>query len=196
METALPSYSNFASVHRPGRLHKLFAGKLQGAQTDSDASLEELEAIILSTIVKRDNSTIDISAYNISANDFRALFDNVLKKHPELLDVATNRAYGDQQLTSFHAEYLFEDYSYDDIMTLRQNLANGIAHAMSWIPKDATDLEKVKAVHDWLCAHVDYDYDTESAHDGEPWEYDRSTTYGLIIKNGIDGRFYPYWWRN
>jgi hypothetical protein len=80
LETALPSYSNFASVHRPGRLHKLFAGKLQGAQADSDASLEELEAIILSTIVKRDNSTIDISAYNISANDFRALFDNVLKK--------------------------------------------------------------------------------------------------------------------
>jgi len=33
------------------------------------------------------------------------------KRHPELLGVATNRAYGDQQLTSFHAEYLFEDYS-------------------------------------------------------------------------------------
>jgi hypothetical protein len=68
-----------------------------------------LEALILSTIVKRDDSTIDISAYNISANDFRALFDNVLKKHPELFDVATNRAYGDQQLTSFHAEYLMCD---------------------------------------------------------------------------------------
>ena len=43
---------------------------------------------------------------------------------------------------------------------MREEMSRGIANAMSWIPADGSDLEKVKAAHDWICTHVTY-YDGE-----------------------------------
>ncbi len=43
---------------------------------------------------------------------------------------------------------------------MRKEMSQGIANAMSWIPADGSDLEKVKVAHDWICTHVTY-YDGE-----------------------------------
>ncbi len=73
---------------------------------------------------------------------------------------------------------------------MRQKLARGIAHAMSWIPANGTDLEKVKAAHDWLVAHVEYDHGTFNSNPQGNWSDAVGTVYGTVL-NTYD-TFYPY----
>ena len=160
------------------------------AQSDGDdliAQYPDFANAILANYVKRSSEPITVPS-DLEFSDVQAIRKSILKKHPELCDVGTDFSTANNQ---FVPDYLFEDKSYDEILSMRQDMARAIAHAMSWIPKDGTDLEKVKAAHDWLVSHVLYHKATEQASDIEKQSWKReSGCYGNILANHEP--FYPY----
>ncbi len=158
-------------------------------QTDGVALVDEYPEFadaILSNYVTRSSEPIDIPA-GLDFFDVGAIVKSVLKAHPELCDVSTSYSTANQQ---FVPEYLFPDKSYDEIMDMRQRMAQGIAHAMSWIPQDGSDLEKVKAAHDWLVSHVVYHKATEQSTEKDSWIW-KTGYYGGVLAN--HDPFYPYY---
>ncbi len=155
------------------------------AQSDDDdaiAQYPELAAKILNNYVKRSSEPIDISSYDIDFSGVQSIVNALLKQHPELVDISTGFSIADKQ---FVPEYMFTDKPITEILAMRHKMAREIAHAMSWIPENGTDLQKVKAAHDWLVAHIYYDYETLdllNTLDAESVTR-KSTAYGNVLTN-------------
>lgn len=54
-------------------------------------------------------------------------------------------------------------YSYDDIDAKQKQIDTEVDSLMRTIPSDASDFEKVLAVHDWLCDHIVYELSEDSS---------------------------------
>ena len=163
----------------------------QSEDEDLIAQYPELATTILTQMVNRKDDVIDVSSYNINESDLSALVDAILVKHPELFDVEPSWV-GPRTdpVSTFKASYLFTDKSNDVIFEQRQKMARGIAHAMSWIPANGTDLEKAKAAQDFLVAHVSYDSTTFNSNKEGSWSDADPTTYGTVLTE--HDNFYPY----
>ena len=166
----------------------------QSAQPDDSLinQYPELAAKILDQIVNRKTDVLDVSSYNISSDDLDNLLDEILLQHPELFDVGTSwNGPWTTPTQTFQARYLFTDKSLADILAMRQKMARGIAHAMSWIPANGTDLQKAKAAQDFLVAHVTYDSATYTSNPSGNWSGATDlTTYGAVLT--AHDPFYPY----
>ena len=162
-----------------------------GSQSENEgyiAQYPELAYKIITSLAKREELTIDGPSENITGLDLHYLLNEILKHHPEFFDVA-NSLKGSAE-TGYTITYLLTNKTNDEIFDMRQKLARGIAHAMSWIPANGTDLEKVKAAHDWLVAHVEYDHSTFNSNPWGNWSDAVGTVYGTVLNT--HDTFYPY----
>ena len=153
-----------------------------GSQSENEgyiAQYPELAYKIITSLAKREELTIDGPSENITGLDLHYLLNEILKHHPEFFDVA-NSLKGSAE-TGYTITYLLTNKTNDEIFDMRQKLARGIAHAMSWIPANGTDLEKVKAAHDWLVAHVEYDHSTFNSNPWGNWSDARMPGYLLRV---------------
>ncbi len=173
-----------------GSPHQAFADTgdepdaLAATQSDDDiiAKYPELADLVLDHFVTRNEEWVDLTPYNIGYDDFGELYKAILIKHPELFDVRTG--YNGAILypmERYQPLFIYPDKPYEEIVSMRQTLARGIAHAMSWIPADGSDLEKAKAAHDFLTAHVTYDSATYNSNPTGSWSDSEVTTYGSIL---------------
>ncbi len=158
------------------------------AQSELDTSPEALEALIYGQLVKRDETPVDVSAFEITSSDFNTFFKDLLEKHPELFDVVSwEGTHGSgEYLVTVAAKYALKSSHTDEqVLAMRAKFVQGIADAMAWIPTNGTDLEKVKAAHDWMCTHVSYYY---GSYAGDYTNY--PTPYGNMHDN--QDPFYAY----
>lgn len=148
-------------------------------QADPDTSDQALEALVLTALEQRDRDAVDVARFNKSFQEFSALYKKLLLEHPELFDVGwtLNGTYdASGTIQTLTPTYYLNSYTDDEVFAMRKKMLQGIADAMAWIPADGSDLEKVKAAHDWMCTHVTYyagSYNEIGSYALEP------TTYGL-----------------
>lgn len=120
------------------------------------------EDVIYQALAECREGPIDVSAFNIGESwcDNKP-WENVICHHPELFYVEYYEAKVDQEahkLLTITPHYMLTNrFSVEEILQMREKMSEGIASAMASIPADGTDLEKVRAAHDWLCLHVVYD---------------------------------------
>ncbi len=99
-------------------------------------------------------TVIDVSMYKISRSSIYSAFAAVLNRHPELYFVDTEIGvhYGEatEEVTRLDISYL--DYDREQVEAEMNRTIAGLAAGMS-------DLEKVIAIHDFLCVDVTYPYE-------------------------------------
>ena len=68
----------------------------------------------------------------------------------------------------------------DQAAEMKASYEEAMQDALSWIPEGATDLQKAKAIHDWLLDHCSYNHEaaasTPSDYGWEPW-----TSYSGLV---------------
>ena len=152
-----------------------------------------LETVLLNAFATRSTNPIDVERFGLGFSELNSVYSKVLYDHPELFDVQINwvDATGDGSvITSITPKYLLTNYTDEQVFEMRSLMAKGIADAMSWIPAQGSDLDKVKAAHDWLCSHVEYDRDTANEHAAGTYFDEEPVAYGLILTDREP--FYPY----
>ena len=136
------------------------------------ADVEGAKAALLEGLLNRE-AEIDISSYKISTDQIEALIAEVINENSELFYVGS-QSYSFDEETDLVISCIF-DYKYDATTTETYNAALEAAYKEA-IP-DATgmsDVQKARALHDYLCQHVQYDSSTS-------YKY---TAYGAIV-NGL-----------
>lgn len=154
---------------------------------------QSLETVLLNAFATRNADPIDVERFGLGFSELNDVYTQVLYDHPELFDVQINwvDATSDGNIiTSITPKYLLDNYPDEQVFEMRSLMAKGIADAMSWIPAQGSDLDKVKAAHDWLCSHVVYDQDTANEHAMGTYFNEEPVAYGLMITDREP--FYPY----
>ncbi len=156
-------------------------GDDQGGLLDAQAvDTQQLRALILTAAGSGSRENVNIARYGINSDDFMALYEKTIEEAPDLFFCnggCSVQYYPDTgQAVSFTPSY--EKYQ-GDLSSLRAEYNAGLADMLSWVPFGASDLEKVKAVHDWLCWNVTYD-DAAVESGNHTW-YDHNA-YGALVK--------------
>lgn len=119
---------------------------------------KSLEEVIVSGLLNLEYS-IDISEYQMSLNEFRTAYFQILNDYPELFYV--NQGYGYYSAGDYVARLLPSYKSTDrlQIQKEQEKLDQAANEAVSMISADMEDYEKALVVHDWLAKYCSYDYD-------------------------------------
>ncbi|MGN0113806.1 MAG: hypothetical protein ACI396_00600, partial [Acutalibacteraceae bacterium] len=103
---------------------------------------------------------IDLSKYNISADDFGDMYFDILYDNPELFHVKTSYSYSmnsvTEKVTAVLPVYIFTSSEYKTKMTEFDNAA---ADYLSYISDDMTDFTKALILHDLLVRRCVYSSD-------------------------------------
>lgn len=131
---------------------------ITSAQSSGNTSvLEEL-----ANGVAQNTYQIDISAYNVKVEDLQDLVDELTFKYPQLFNISGRYSYSYDSNTNIvfyiRFEYIMTENEYERALLLYNKFIEKI---ISQIPEDASDLEKVLDVHEYIIANYDYDTDYE-----------------------------------
>lgn len=119
----------------------------------SDTSLISFEDYLVGQFEKMENR-INVSVYKIQSDTIYSMFSAVLNKHPELYYVKTALRWSYIQqtglVTTLTVSY-YTDYNRDAVEA-------EIAKTLANLDEGMSDLDKVIAIHDYLCEDVAYPY--------------------------------------
>ncbi len=143
-----------ADLIQEGRFPRDESGSLS-AQSTGD--VEGAKAAIRQGIASL-STLIDLSGYAIPTSSIKDLYAQTINEHPELFFVGGTYmcASQDGYVTDVTPSYV---YKKSDIPAMQEQYRNAVADVLSWVPANATTLQKAKAVHDWLVRNVSYNYD-------------------------------------
>ena len=125
----------------------------------SDADINAAKAAVLAGLEEQKES-INLREYKLTYDEAVALAYDVIFDNPKLFYVDSGMSASYSLATGYVSElspdYVSTDESIDE---LKAAYEAQITDALSWVPADASDPEKLKAIHDWICYHNQYDYD-------------------------------------
>lgn len=118
----------------------------------SDVILTDLDTYLASQF-NQQKTTIDLSVYQIHTDEMEAVFEAVINRHPEIyfVDPLFNMHYGQADLVVTKIDVTYRDYD-------RDALEAEVQKSLSFVEEEWSDLEKVIAIHDFLCTDVVYPY--------------------------------------
>ncbi|MGI6217472.1 MAG: cell wall-binding repeat-containing protein [Coriobacteriales bacterium] len=151
---------------------------------NTSAELAEFESAIVDGLENMD-SKIDVSSLGIVFDSSAlAAYSDAINSNPDLFYVSSSYSFtvskqsdGTKIFKSISPKYL---YSASTVATMKTKYESAMNNLLSWVPANASDAEKVKAVHDWLVRNCAYNesaaesgYSTSNAN---PW-----TAYGALV---------------
>lgn len=126
----------------------------------------ELADIIIDTVRKRSNETVDISKYNLSFEEFEDMYVAVLANEPSLFYASSVQAYigykDRSHVLSFKPHYNFTKAQTVQLQKEIDKYVNGVLEDM---PKSFTDVEKVIYIHDRMGEDIVY-FDSGDVEEG------------------------------
>ena len=161
--------------------------RLAGISDDEKESIKET----LYTGLYNLETTIDVSEYEISFQEFSEVLQNLLNTSPELFYVGKAYSYyifsadselakEEQRISSLIPEYEKNGTALKgpDIETMRSELDVEVNQILSKVNPEWSDREKALFIHDYLASQ--YEYDTRDPKSEEdPCEYDM---YSLLVE--------------
>ena len=161
--------------------------RLAGISDDEKESIKET----LYTGLYNLETTIDVSEYEISFQEFSEVLQNLLNTSPELFYVGKAYSYyifsadselakEEQRISSLIPEYEKNGTALtdSDIETMRSKLDVEVNQILSKVNPEWSDREKALFIHDYLASQ--YEYDTRDPKSEEdPCEYDM---YSLLVE--------------
>lgn len=147
-------YEGQAQLIRDGYLNERIATERIVARGES------FESYMLSQFEAR-ATKIDVSAYKLTSEQFRASYTNLIDGHPELFYVPSRwkqSLTSDGFIYSIHIEYLYSEEE-----TAQKMIAYNAAvdRIITQTAQASTQLGKMMIAHDYLCVHFEYDTDLE-----------------------------------
>lgn len=124
-------------------------------------------------------SSLKITASKKRDRAIARLFGNIVNFHPEYFYVGNILRLSKSPKGRY--EYVELGYAYR-FSALGKKLAaceRGLANLLSWVPEQASDLEKVKAVHDWLVRNCTYDANADYEKD----RWSPYNVYGALVNH-------------
>lgn len=113
--------------------------------------------------------------FHMNDDDFFLVWYAVLVDNPQIFTTDDTRRYnmqyyGDGTLRSFSVQYF---YNKKDLSAMKKEYEQAVAEALKVIDPYMTDLQKERALHDWLCRRIQYDYNISEGTTG---------SYSAIVK--------------
>ena len=137
---------------------------------------ESLEATLVAGW-ERLATEIDVSAHEISINEFNNYYFNILNLHGEIFHVETQYgiSYG-EYVSKVYPEYSVTDAS--ALAEMKTELEQAVQNALSLLTDNMTNLEKAIILHDFICSNNEYDYTLNLPHTHD--------AYGaLVLKRSV-----------
>ena len=118
----------------------------------SDVDLISFEDYLVGQFEEKE-AQIDVSVYKIQSNKIYSMFSAVLNKHPELYYVNTSLRwiYIKQTRVVTTLMVTYSDYDQDEVEA-------EITKTLAKLDDGMSDLDKVIAIHDYLCEDIAYPY--------------------------------------
>ncbi|MBQ6394930.1 MAG: hypothetical protein IJH87_01095, partial [Atopobiaceae bacterium] len=115
-----------------------------------------------------DISDLGVTLHTDSQEDMDLIFvllDEAVQDDPDLFYLCCNlfariHPSGSTTMTAIGLRYSFPK---DDIPAMRETYEAAMQEMLAWIPDGASDLERIRAVHDYLRTEVSYDNDVEES---------------------------------
>lgn len=124
------------------------------AKSARDSFEDQIVAALLNL-----ETSIDVSEYQLSSEEFKTAYFQILNAHAELFFVKAeySSSLGDGKVIRFQPAYSMTDKQViQESLILIENAAN---EAVSLVTEGMEDYEKALVVHDWLARYCEYDYD-------------------------------------
>lgn len=123
-------------------------------------------------------SHVDVSGYGASYQDALEALERVWNDHPDLFFFRTASIWYDYsgRVMSFDLHYY---WSASQIAAMRTQYDAAVYDALLWVGYNMTDMEKAKALHDYLVRTCTYDY-LNYLHGSIPQE--SFTAYGALVR--------------
>jgi hypothetical protein len=103
--------------------------------------------------------TVNVSRYKATQDEVMEVFRQIINKSPELFYVDNKIMNYYNALTGYVAvTYLYYNYTYDEIVEMRQMFEEEVDYIISTLDENMSDLEKALAVHEYFLVHFSYDY--------------------------------------
>lgn len=152
---------------------------------NSEASIDQLSAANVSTLesimvraVDAVQSYIDVSYVGATYQDALAALDRLWNNHPDLFYFRTTTITYDYSGRVLSLQPIYY-WSTAQIAVMRDQYNDAVYDALLWVGYNMTDLEKAKALHDYLVRNCAYDY-ANYAHGTIPQE--SYTAYGALVR--------------
>lgn len=132
---------------------------LTNQESQESAQTAEITKLIAQSLISG-NNFLDVSGYFITESDLINILERIIPtQYPEAMEVERYN-YGINTITK-QVVYVIFEYPYDQQAMQARNIqveqaANAI---LARIDPTMTDLQKVKAIHDYLVSTVSYDYE-------------------------------------
>ena len=151
-----------------------------GLQGDYGTDYASARAALNTGLMNVDEE-IMLNGFRVHKDEVATLVAQVANDNPDLFYVHGKVSVSYYPSTGF-VHHIVPVYAYDvsAIPGMKAAYYAALDEVLSWVPEGATDVEKVKAVHDWLVRNCAYNYDAEAAgHDNyvhDPW-----CAYGALV---------------
>ncbi|MBQ3301573.1 MAG: cell wall-binding repeat-containing protein, partial [Eggerthellaceae bacterium] len=131
--------------------------------------------------LENNDEEIDLYDYSVDQDEASEVYYEVLFQNPQFFYVATEcMSFYDETGRVHYFLPAYMDIPPDELAQYKAKYKAALDDLLSWVPSNASNVNKVKAVHDWLvrkCA-----YDTEAAEYGpDVWGYNAWTAYGALV---------------
>ena len=130
---------------------------------------------------------IDMSPFGLEMDEMQDVLDAVLDSHPEVFYVnggSWGSGWNSTLVEYFRPGYIVSAEKIPQMITKYESM---MRTALDWVSADMTELEKAKALHDYVLVRCQYAYGSSSAL--------RHTSYGALVDGSAacDGYASLYW---
>lgn len=120
---------------------------------------------------------IEMKDINLAESSIRVVIEAFNCDHPEIFWVSnTFGYYTDKDITVVH---LYSAFSGDEIPSMQKKLNTAINNFMNEIPKNLSEYDREKFIHDKLLKNCSYAKDTDNSKDNP----NAFTIYGALVEN-------------
>ncbi len=139
----------------------LWYGEIPSQQQPAYATRSDLEAFLV-TQFSQQSTEFDVSSYNLTPEEFSAIYWNTLNEHPELFYARDVYWYYHQngRVTRVLPGYL---YSGDDLKRRIAAFEASVDEVVDYANASTTDIGRLLRANDYLCMYYEYDTTYEIA---------------------------------
>lgn len=143
----------------------------------------EFESVIKKVGTEKDDEglyeidVIEMKDINLTESNIRVVIEAFNCDHPEIFWVSTTFGYyTDKDVTVVH---LYSVFSGDEIPAMQKRLNTSINEFIDELPKDLSEYEREKFIHDKLLTDCSYAKDTDNSKENP----NAFTIYGALVEN-------------
>lgn len=133
-------------------------------------AIESMRTVESARVVKA--GSLKIKASKKNQKRIARLVGDIVNFHPEYFYVSAPVTLVIDSRGCYSSFQLHYAYKFSSLKSRLAKCEKGLADLLSWVSQDATDLQKVKVVHDWLVRNCTYDANLEH-------EKDKSSPYNI-----------------